>query len=174
MTTEQKQCLLKFLGHYGGAVDGIWGSRSRSAAEAFCRQAGCAAEDMEDALQKAVLSWGADSWTDVRYFAKGEFACKCGRYCDGYPAEVDRRLLQAADRVREAMGVPCIVSSGLRCKQHNGAVGGVSNSRHLTGKAMDFCALGKSAAELLALAQAQPEVRYAYAIDGSFVHMDVE
>ena len=55
----------------------------------------------------------------------------------------------------------------------NKAVGGVSNSRHLTGKAMDVRAAGKSAGELLELAQKQPEIRYAHAIDESYIHMDV-
>ena len=37
MTIVQKQCLLKFLGHYRGSIDGLWGSQSQEAAEAFCR-----------------------------------------------------------------------------------------------------------------------------------------
>ena len=174
MTNGQKQCLLQFLGHYRGVIDGLWGPKSREAADAFCRAANCAPEDMERALQAAVAQWQEDTWTGARYFTAREFACKCGRYCDGHPAQVDRRLLGAADRVREILGVPCVVSSGLRCSRHNAAVGGVANSRHLTGKAMDFCAVGKTAGEVLAVVRAQPEVRYAYAIDGSFVHMDVE
>ena len=174
MTTVQKQCLLKFLGYYQGGVDGIWGPESQKAADEFCRVGGIAPEELEKSLQTAVADWQESTWSGIRYFTKQEFACKCGRYCDGHPAEVDRLLLQTADRVRKRLGVPCIVSSGLRCSQHNTAVGGVSNSRHLSGKAMDFCAVGKSADELLAVVQAQPEVRYAYAIDNCFVHMDVE
>jgi hypothetical protein len=38
---------------------------------------------------------------------------------------------------------------------------------------MDFCIKGKSATELLAYVQKQPEIRYAYAIDSRFVHMDI-
>jgi uncharacterized protein YcbK (DUF882 family) len=52
-------------------------------------------------------------------------------------------------------------------------VGGVSNSRHLEGKAMDFSIRGKTSAQVLAYVQKQPEIRYAYAIDGSYVHMDI-
>ena len=40
-------------------------------------------------------------------------------------------------------------------------------------KAMDFTVRGKSAAQVLAFVKQQPEVRYCYAIDGNFVHMDI-
>ena len=90
-----------------------------------------------------------------------------------YP-ETQRELLTMADRVREKLGAACLVSSGLRCSRHNVSVGGVASSRHLTGKAMDFCAVGKTAAQVLAVVRDQPELGYAYAIDDSYVHMDVE
>ena len=37
MTVKQKQCLLAYLGYYTGAIDGIWGEKSRAATEAFQR-----------------------------------------------------------------------------------------------------------------------------------------
>lgn len=81
--------------------------------------------------------------------------------------------MELADRVRQHFGVPVVVSSGLRCKTHNANVGGVANSRHLSGRAMDFCVTGRTSAEVLSYVRQQPEVRYAYAIDGQYVHMDV-
>ena len=36
------------------------------------------------------------------------------------------------------MGVPLTVNSGLRCKQHDAEVGGVPNSLHTTGQAVDL------------------------------------
>ncbi|MCI6850975.1 MAG: hypothetical protein MR883_05580 [Clostridiales bacterium] len=39
---------------------------------------------------------------------------------------------------------------------------------------MDFCIRGWGADRALALVRQQPEVRYAYAIDNRYVHMDVE
>jgi uncharacterized protein YcbK (DUF882 family) len=65
------------------------------------------------------------------------------------------------------------VSSGVRDSRHNAAVGGVSNSRHLKGKAMDFDVEGKTSDQVLTYVQKQPEIRYAYAIDGDYVHMDI-
>ena len=40
MTAKQKQCLLAYLGYYTGAIDGIWGEKSRQATEDFQRSCG--------------------------------------------------------------------------------------------------------------------------------------
>lgn len=37
MTLEQKQCLLRYLGYYAGAIDGIWGGQSQKATIDFQR-----------------------------------------------------------------------------------------------------------------------------------------
>lgn len=83
-------------------------------------------------------------------------------------------VVNLADRAREELNGVGFISSGLRCSLHNANVGGVSDSRHLNGKAIDLRIEGKSARQLLIWAQKQPEVRYAYAIDANYVHMDIE
>lgn len=180
MTTKQKQHLLAYLGYYTGAIDGIWGPGSIAATEAFQRRHGIPVSGtFEEATRKKILEVIAGEqesetwWDDIVYFKPGEFACKCGGFCDGAPAQMEEKLIRTADRVRSLLGAPVTVSSGLRCRQHNANVGGVSNSRHLSGKAMDFCAAGKTAEEVLAVVRKQPEIRYAYAIDNRFVHMDI-
>jgi hypothetical protein len=40
--------------------------------------------------------------------------------------------------IREMIGAPMHINSGYRCPQLNAAVGGVSNSAHMTGRAADF------------------------------------
>ena len=177
MTAEGKQCLLRYLGYAPGPVDGIWGQSSQSALARFQKAEGLPeGADPEAALLSAVAGGRfrreADFWQDIRYFQREEYRCPCGA-CGGFPAEPDEALVRAQDRLREALGVPIYNTSGVRCQGHNRAVGGVENSLHLTGKAVDFYAPGKSAGELLALARAQPEIVYAYAIDGSAVHMNV-
>jgi hypothetical protein len=117
----------------------------------------------------------AVDWEKIKYFGRGEFICNCGgKYCGGFPAEMDASLIKVADRVRAYFGAEAFVSSGVRCRQHNVNVGGVANSRHLYGKAMDFCVSGKTGAELLEYVRKQPEIRYAYDIDGRYIHMDVD
>ena len=189
MTVKQKQCLLAFLGYYVGEIDGIWGTLSKTATKAFQQDHGLKADGVFGAAtEKAVLaavtknevketttSKTGDFWDEIVYFDKSEFACHCGgKYCNGYPAEPKEKLIRVADRVRKNLGGAATVSSGVRCSQHNSNVGGVSNSRHLQGKAMDFCIAGKSAEQTLAYVQKQSEIRYAYAIDSTFVHMDID
>lgn len=168
MTDHQKLCLLSYLGYgtgdlaadtkafqqdHGLDADGIFGPLTR-----------------EKILDTICGGW----WKDIRYFRRAEFACKCGSYCDGFPAEPQEALVRLAEAVRSHFGAAATVSSGVRCPWHNAAVGGVANSRHLTGKAVDFCVAGKTAAEVLCYVNQLTGVGYAYAIDERFVHMDVE
>lgn len=183
MNTKQKQALLFYLGYYVGAIDGKWGSGSKEACKSFQRDFGLTADgvcgtDTEKALKHTVCygiskkeeeAKSGDFWDGIKYFKKSEFRCRCGCGLD----EMNETLIRVADRVREHFGKPITVSSGRRCANHNARVGGVSNSRHLSGKAMDFCVSGKTASQVLEYVQKQPEIRYAYAIDGSYVHMDV-
>ena len=185
MNTEQKQCLLRYLGYYAGAIDGVFGSGSRRGTAGFQADYGlevtgnfgpeeesCILQVVAGTRQKVT---GASVWDRVANFRREEFRCKCGgKFCDGFPVEPEALLVLLAQRVREHFGVSVRVSSGVRCQTHNANVGGVPGSRHKLGKAMDFSVRGKSSREVLAFVKAQPEVHYAYAIDGSYVHMDVE
>jgi peptidoglycan hydrolase-like protein with peptidoglycan-binding domain len=197
MTIKQKQCLLYYLGYYTGNIDGDWGAKSIEATKRLQRDNGIKEDGVfgpntEEIAISAVFygkfakketapsvqttpttSPSGDWWDDIKYFDKHEFACKCGK-CGGFPVQPKEKLIKVADRVREHFGSPITVSSGVRCKTHNANVGGVSNSRHLSGKAMDFGIRGKSANQILAYVQKQPEIRYAYAINGSYVHMDID
>lgn len=188
MTIKQKQCLLEYLGYYkvensnkANNVDGIWGSASAAATKAFQSDYGLDVDGIfgsatESKILKVVATGEKPgiNWDEVKYFGKSEFACKCGKYCNGFPAEPNAKLVKVAERVREHFGAAAIISSGVRCKTHNANVGGVANSRHTMGKAMDFRIVGKTAAQVLAFVQAQPEIAYSYAIDGNYVHMDVK
>lgn len=187
MTVKQKQCLLYYLGYYVGNIDGDWGTLSKTATKAFQQDHGLKADGIfgdatAKAAREAVASGEApkkqdhtssDFWDEIVYFDKSEFACKC-RKCGGFPVEPKEKLIRVADRVRKHFGTAATVSSGVRCATHNKNVGGVSNSRHLQGKAMDFDIAGKTAAQVLAYVQQQPEIRYAYVIDNDYVHMDIE
>ncbi len=181
MTKKQMQCLLTYLGLDTGGIDGIWGPKSQAAARDFQTAQGLESHGgldkaTEAALLAAVTAQAApekDWWEDIRWFTKEEFACKCGKHCDGWPAQMDETLLRLADRVRAHFDAACLVSSGLRCPVHNANVGGAAASRHMQGKAMDFRIQGKPAGEVLDYVRIQPETRYAYAINGEYVHMDV-
>ena len=167
---KQKQCLLYYLGYYVGEIDGDWGGLSRTATRCFQRDYGLTADGVFGAAtQKKILSVVASGeapkktapavapkgWENIRYFTKTEFKCKCGgRHCNGYPAEIDMVMVGYADEIRERLGVPLGVNSGLRCRQHNLACGGVSNSQHLYGTACDLgCPPGTTPAEMAKVAE---------------------
>lgn len=191
MTIKQMQHLLGYLGYYTGVPDGIWGRLSREATRAFQARFGLEPDGVfGPATEKRILEvigsgeqpsqqaqaapetgGGEEWWRQIRYFTRAEFRCPCGR-CGGFPAEPAEKLVRLADQVREHFGAPALPSSGVRCPEHNKEVGGVWNSYHLTGRALDFRIDGKSAAQVLAFVKTLP-VHYAYAIDGSYVHMDV-
>lgn len=187
MTVEQVQHLLAYLGYYTAGVDGIWGERSAAAARCF-QQAygelavdGIPGEKTQEALKRAVATGmpqkqsEGDFWAHIRHWKREEFRCRCGgKYCGGFPAEPDRNLAELVDDLREKAGRPAIASSGLRCRTWNSIQGGVGNSRHLLGKALDFSVEGMSGEKLLALARSDPRTRYAYIIDGNWIHVDVQ
>lgn len=195
MTVKQLQHLLAYLGYYVGNIDGIWGTGSKTACKAFQKDFGLDADGIAgDATQKALkhaVCYGIEKqttteettatettgtfWDEIKYFTREEFRCKCGgKYCNGYPAEPEELLVRAAVKVREHFGAPVTISSGLRCPTHNANNKGVYNSRHLTGKAMDFSVRGFNATSVLPYVQSLSEIRYAYAIDSNWVHMDIQ
>lgn len=187
MTVEQIQHLLAYLGYYKASVDGKWGSASAAACEAFQGDWGLTVDGIAGALTqealKAAVAGDAfrknsekrgDFWDEIQFFHREDayIGCPCGA-CGGFPAEPREKLMRLADRVRSAAGKPMIPTSTLRCPAHNAAVGGVSNSRHLTGQAMDFYIPGLPAAQILTLLDREADVNYCYAINSNAVHMDV-
>ena len=179
MTDVQKQCLLRYLGYYTGNIDGIFGEKSKAAEAAFGQDRGLTGEEqtLEQALVAAVAEslQPQDFWKTIPNFTREEFRCRCGgAYCDGFPAEPSQTLVRLAQRVRQHFDSPAIISSGVRCETHNTKVGGVTGSRHLTGKAMDFTVRDQIALQVLDFVRAQPETCYAYAIDNCYIHMDVQ
>jgi hypothetical protein len=198
MDNVQRQHLLAYLGYYVMKVDGIWGSGSREACRRFQQDRGITVdgyggpetdkqlryavynslEKPEDSVEDVVISKPETStgtfWDNIRYWRREEFRCECGgKYCNGFPAEPDRNLVELVDDLRADAGRPGHPSSGLRCETWNRIQGGVADSRHRKGKALDFCIEGFSGSQLLTRAQADPRTRYAYIIDGQWVHVDV-
>lgn len=81
--------------------------------------------------------------------------------------------MELADRARAHFDAPAHVISGLRCPEWNVIQGGVANSQHMYGEAMDIRIDNVSADSLLAFFQDQPEVRYCYKINSTNVHFDI-
>lgn len=172
MTTLQIQALLTYLGYDPGEVDGLPGKNTRRAVFAFQVHEGMEKDGSPGPLTQAALLDAVEKgrfraeddqtpeentgafWDEIKYFKKSEFSCKCGKYCDGYPSEIDMDMVKIADKIRAKIGKPITINSGLRCKTHNANVGGVSNSQHLYGTAADLgCPTGCTPAQMASVAE---------------------
>lgn len=195
MNIKQIQALLTYLEYSPGPVDGLSGPKTTSAILTFQQQEklssdGVAGSETQKALLSAVSagrmytptknvssdgqppSW----WSEIKYFKRtdGGIRCPCPR-CGGFPVEPTERLMRLADSLREQSGVPMYPSSTIRCQAHNDELSGsAKNSRHLSGRAMDFRLGNWTSTQTLALVRKQPGIHYAYAIDNTYVHMDVD
>jgi peptidoglycan hydrolase-like protein with peptidoglycan-binding domain len=196
MTIKQRQHLLAYLGYYVGNVDGDWGTLSKTACTAFQKDFGgigvdgYGGKETDKALCHAVAygmmktenvpdnNDGKNTgtfWDDIKYWSREEFRCQCGgKYCNGFPAEPDETLVRLLDDVREHFDRPGHRSSGLRCKTWNAIQGGVATSKHQYGKAMDFRIEGYTAPQVLDYVLEHIATAYAYDIDGTYVHVDVD
>lgn len=114
------------------------------------------------------------TWNDIKYFKKEEFTCKCG--CGSN--NIQLKVVKVADEIREHFGKPAIVNSATRCVKHNKEVGGVVNSRHLVGKAIDLYIEDVDGGTLVNYTKqlvTQGKLRYTYRIsaNGNAVHIDI-
>lgn len=106
-----------------------------------------------------------------RNFSTHEFNCRCcGR------AEINPRLVDALQELRDLAAAALRITSGYRCPEHNCAVGGAKRSQHLLGNAADIVINGRSVEETYELAEQVPAFRNGgigvYPEQG-FVHVDV-
>ena len=170
-TKEEISALQRLL---GVEPDGLAGPVTFSATADFQRLRGLPATGRMDDATREALEEPRDFWADIRYFTREELRCKCGgKYCDGFPAEPKEAAVRVADRARAHFGRPGHCVSFLRCREWNRLQGGVLSSQHMYGEAMDVRIEGVSAGELYSFLRKQPEVRYAYEINGTNVHFDI-
>lgn len=197
MTTFQIQCYLGILGYLGpGDQDDDYGPATTAAVKKFQNDYGLTPDGIAGAMTEKMLIGAAAGtvskknvantpveteknvtgtfWDSIRYFKREEFHCQCGgRYCNGYPAEMCETVVRIADAAREHFGKPAHVISGLRCPQHNANEGGVANSQHCSGGAIDLRIDGVDSETLRQFVSQQPGHRYSYCINSTNVHFDV-
>ena len=113
---------------------------------------------------------------DTKNFKVSEFTCHCG--CG--KNNIDQRVINMAQTIRDAIKVPIHVNSGCRCDAYNESppVGGVKGSYHTLGLAADLsCSLGAKAL-FVAIANLKakgklPDLQYAiWYGKKDFVHID--
>jgi hypothetical protein len=202
LNVKQRQMNLKFLGYYGGRIDGIVGNGTISAYEEFQRDYGLKVDGIygpktnaklieiikaeqkalgvpQDGIAGPITVNAKDNqkitWDTIKYFKEGEFTCQCGCGLNN----INLKLVVVLDKIRAHFGSAVIITSGCRCRKHNEEVGGVPESRHISGKAADFYVRNVAKSKVLAYCKElvnQGVLRYAYTNSTNMrnaIHIDI-
>lgn len=188
LSKKNRQTYLKALGFYDGNVDGIEGPKTKEAYKDLQDKYFVREKDRDGKYGTNTDKLLQDAYRVSLYcknFKLEEFKCQCGgKYCTGYPAILNTRLLMNVQLVRDQFGATTITSA-LRCSKHNSAVGGSLLSRHKSGKALDikgaYTKTEPDREHVMRFWKTLPEQRYTYCnINGSnpgmgnSVHVDVK
>ena len=102
------------------------------------------------------------------HFRLREFASKDG----SDKVLVDDDLVFLLEQIREAAGGAVTINSGYRSPAHNSAVGGVSSSQHLYGRAADIVVSGASPLLVGQIAEYYLDRRGGIGVYQTFTHVD--
>jgi len=73
-------------------------------------------------------------WSEVNHFKKDEFTCRCGCGLNN----MNEDFIFTLDEARDISQIPFKINCGCRCEKHNKDVGGVTDSAHTKGLAVDI------------------------------------
>ena len=102
------------------------------------------------------------------YFKLSEFACPCCKRVMLHP-----RLLNKLTELREIIARPVYLTSGYRCTEYNRKVGGVINSYHLIGLAVDIKVREINIMELLEVCEEIDFTGIGLYEKKDFLHLDI-
>ena len=87
--------------------------------------------------------------------------------------DIDLYLVLSLKNLERGIGASLEFSSGYRCKACNAAVGGVKNSAHLRGKAVDI--LADTSSERFSIAKAVFSLGFLrLGVGKTFIHVDID
>lgn len=187
LNIKDRQTYLKKYGFYNGEIDGIEGAMTRAAYKTLQSKYFKRKRDIDGIYGNntdILLQNLHRVKTYTKNFELEEFRCGCGgAYCTGFPVLLNVDLLKNLQKVRDRFG-STIITSGARCTKHNANVGGVTNSRHKSGKALDIktaiCSTQNGRITVMNYWRTLPQFRYTYCnINGNYpnmgnsVHIDV-
>ena len=101
-------------------------------------------------------------------FYLSEFQCPCCK-----KVMLDEKLLANLQELRDAINEPIIITSGFRCKLYNHKVGGVDESYHTIGKAVDITVPNMTLLEVYFLAQELQFKGFGLYEKKGFIHLDI-
>ena len=143
LSIKERQEKLKYLGFYKGAIDGIEGVKTKRAYKElqdtyFFRKSDKNGKYNNTTEKLLLCAYNVKKYTKNFDLKKDKLYCHCkGKYCSGYPAKINKDLLKNLQSVRDKYGSTSVTSM-LRCKEWNKKQGGVTNSKHTKGKAVDY------------------------------------
>lgn len=150
------------------------GNETKEKCKIFQAEVGLVCDGICGEKTRAKLFNKQDEWT-FKHFKKSEFTCKCGCGLNN----INYNLVQILEDIRNHYNKPLIISSGCRCEKWNAKCGGVSNSRHLIGKASDIYVQNVNKNDLLNYCknlQNKGVIRYTYTNNTNMknaVHVDI-
>lgn len=106
-------------------------------------------------------------------FELSEFACKC---CGQTPDPNDhefRYFVSILQEVRDLCKFPLKIVSGYRCEKHNKKVGGVKDSSHLKGIAVDIEITNDYSRLILIQSALEVNIKR-IGISKTFIHLDID
>ena len=116
---------------------------------------------------------------EIKNFKLEEFKCGCNRkYCSGYPGVLNAQLLINLQELRDTIGKPMTITSGMRCEEFNRRTpGAIANSKHTKFRAVDFYVPNVTEVlahrkDIMAEWKALPKAGYTYCnVNGSHPNM---
>jgi len=103
-------------------------------------------------------------------FSLSDFACRCDRKdCDA--VSISTELVEDFTKLRRVVGMPFIVTSGVRCKYWNDKIGSSDSSLHLLGEGVDFKVVG-GAFRYMVVKLAPSFGFFGIGINKNFIHLD--
>jgi len=105
----------------------------------------------------------------IKHFKAEEFICKhCGKL------KIDTDLILKLEDIRTQIGKPIFITSAYRCPEYNKQVGGVPDSAHTKGLAVDIaCTNSRDRYEILDIVF-KFDLFNRIGIGKSFIHLDID
>jgi len=104
----------------------------------------------------------------AQHFRLSEFACPCCMRVILHP-----KLLKKLIELREIIERPIYITSGYRCPEYNQKIGGVVNSYHLIGLAVDIKVKDINLIELLEVCENIDFTGIGFYEKKNFLHLDI-
>lgn len=109
-----------------------------------------------------------DLWSEIKFFQPDEFDDPTEK---GSGKKMNINFIQTLDLIRSDCGFSFHINSGIRSSAHNAAMGGKSDSAHLSGVAVDILCLGSPQRFSIIEAAIKRGIKR-IGIGSTFIHLD--